>query len=98
MLTPFHIIKRLSVAINKDFPITIALIFSRIAAAGPSGVLSVTAQRELRLTPSQTSRSLETLSTKLGLIEVTPDPGNAVHRMLHLSPKGVELFAAFQNV
>ena len=98
MLTLFRILQRLQVAINRDFPGTLALIFSRVAASGPSGVLSVTVQRELELTPSQTSRSLATLSATLGLVDVTPDPSAACHRMPHLSSKGVDLFAACRNV
>lgn len=98
----FKIMDRLTGVIHRDRPLTLALVFSRVAASGPSGVLMTSVQRDLRLTPAQMTRTVQTLSTLhyrkktpgLDLLEVSNDTGNARYRLLRLTNKGAELHAA----
>jgi DNA-binding MarR family transcriptional regulator len=91
----------LTAGIGRDLPLTIALVFSRIAAAGDSGVLQATVQRELDLSPAGLTRSVQTLSSLhygkardgLGLIARTIDGPDRRHKTLRLTAKGEELQA-----
>jgi hypothetical protein len=89
-------------SIHRDYPLTLALVFSRVAASGPQGVLMPTLQRDLKLSSAQLTRSVQTLSTLhygkkipgLDLIDVSSDVGNAQYRVLRLTAKGAALHAA----
>jgi DNA-binding MarR family transcriptional regulator len=95
----------LSGAIHRDYPLTLALIFSRVAASGPAGVLMSSVQRDLMLTSAQLTRSVQTLATLhyrkqrpgLDLLEVSNDATSAQYRLLRLTPKGAELHAACRS-
>jgi DNA-binding MarR family transcriptional regulator len=98
-MTIFKAIAALAAAIGRDYPITLALVFSRVAAAGDSGVLQATVQRELDLAPAVLTRSVQTLShlhfakakPGLGLIERTIDRSDQRHKTLRLTDKGKSL-------
>jgi DNA-binding MarR family transcriptional regulator len=95
----FKTVAALAAAIGRDYPITIALVFARVAATGDSGVLQVTAQRELNLSAAVLTRTVQTLSALhygkqrdgLGLIERTIDGLDGRHRTLRLTEKGKAL-------
>jgi DNA-binding MarR family transcriptional regulator len=99
----YKLISVLADEIDRDSPITIALVFSRIAAAGPAGIFQNQVQRELGLTATSMTRALQTLSdghhTKakpgLGLISRQMDfARDGRHHILQLTPKGKELAQA----
>lgn len=98
----FRFMKAITEGIDRDFPITLALIFSRVAAAGDAGVLQATVQRELDLPPAVLTRSVQTLSAShfakqregLGLIARTIDSADGRHRTLRLTAKGDALAAS----
>jgi DNA-binding MarR family transcriptional regulator len=99
----YRLISALADSIDRDSPLTIALVFSRIAAAGPSGVFQATVQRELGLTAASMTRSLQTLSdghhTKakpgLGLISRQMDfARDGRQHILQLTDKGRQLAQA----
>jgi len=93
----FEVISALSTGINRDSPITLALVFSRIASAGPAGVFQNQVQRELELTAATMTRALQTLSEGkwkpgLGLISREMDfARDGRQHVLKLTPKGREL-------
>ncbi len=60
--TVYEIVSTLATAIDRDAPITLMLVFSRVAASGPAGVFQNAVQRELGLTPATMSRAVLTLS------------------------------------
>jgi DNA-binding MarR family transcriptional regulator len=93
----FETISALTNTISRESPLTIALVFSRIAAAGPAGIFQNQVQRELDLTPATMTRALQALSegkTKpgLGLISREMDfARDGRQHLLKLTPKGREL-------
>jgi DNA-binding MarR family transcriptional regulator len=97
----FRLMKELSACIGQDLPMTIALVFSRIAAAGTEGVLQATVQRELALSGAAMSRSVQTLSVLhwektlpgLDLIARSFDSRDCRQRVLRLTAKGEALVA-----
>jgi DNA-binding MarR family transcriptional regulator len=97
--TLLRVITVIAEAVGRDSSLTLALVFARVAAAGPSGVLQVTVQRELGLTDSVLTRSVQTLSNLhygkqragLDLIYREIDSADCRHRILRATPKGVEL-------
>jgi DNA-binding MarR family transcriptional regulator len=101
-LAMYRFMKALSQGIDRDFPITLALVFSRVVAAGDSGVLQATVQRELDLPSAVLTRSVQTLSSLhygkaregLGLIARSIDGPDGRHRTLRLTEKGEALAAA----
>jgi DNA-binding MarR family transcriptional regulator len=99
-ISAYRLISALADSIDRDSPITIALVFSRVAAAGPSGIFQATVQKELRLTAASMTRAVQTLSdlhyTKakpgLGLISREMDfARDGRTHVLQLTAKGREL-------
>jgi DNA-binding MarR family transcriptional regulator len=92
----FKLVQDLTAAIGRDSPLTLALVFARIAIAGPEGVLQATVERELKLPSAVLTRSVQTLSglhygknkPGLGLITRTIDSADGRHRILWLTEKG----------
>ena len=102
----YRLMSALASSIDRDSPITIALVFSRVAAAGPSGVFQATVQRELGLTAASMTRALQTLSDGhhskakpgLGLISRQMDfAGDGRQHILQLTDKGRTLAQAGVN-
>jgi DNA-binding MarR family transcriptional regulator len=97
-----RIMQAITASIDRDLPLTIALVFSRVAAAGDAGVLQATLGRELDLSPAALTRSVQTLSALhygkardgLGLIARTIDGAAGRHRTLQLTEKGHALAAS----
>ena len=58
----YRLMSALAGYIDRDSPLTIALVFSRVAAAGPSGIFQAAVQRELGLTSACMSRAVQSLS------------------------------------
>jgi DNA-binding MarR family transcriptional regulator len=99
----YKLVSALANSIDREMPITIALVFSRVAAAGPSGIFQATVQRELGLTATSMTRAIQTLSeghhTKakpgLGLISRNMDFAvDGRQHILQLTEKGRELAQA----
>jgi DNA-binding MarR family transcriptional regulator len=86
----------LTTVIGRDSPLTLALVFTRVAIAGPEGVLQATVERELKLPSAVLTRSVQTLSglhygkskPGLDLITRTIDSADCRHRILRLTEKG----------
>jgi DNA-binding MarR family transcriptional regulator len=102
----YRLVSALAHSIDREMPITIALVFSRVAAAGPSGIFQNTVQRELGLTPTSMTRAIQTLSEGhhskakpgLGLISRCWDfAKDGRQHILMLTQKGQELAAAGVN-
>jgi DNA-binding MarR family transcriptional regulator len=101
----FNLVAALAAGIGRDYPITLALVFTRVAAAGDSGVLQATVARELDLSPAVLTRSVQTLShlhfskqrNGLGLIERTIDGPDGRHKTLRLTEKGEALAAVLSR-
>lgn len=98
----YNVVSALAAAIDRDAPMSLALVFARIAASGPAGVFQSAVQRELGLTPSSMSRAVLNLSdvhhskTKpgLGLISRFMDSAcDGRQHILKLTDKGRELAA-----
>ena len=93
------VLSTLAEYIDRDSPITLLLVFGRIAAAGPTGVLQATVQRELGLPDSVLTRAVKALSggntakgrSGYGLITQTLDYADTRHRVLRITDKGAEL-------
>jgi DNA-binding MarR family transcriptional regulator len=97
----YRLLSVLAAEIDRDSPLTLSLVFARVAAAGPSGIFQAAVQRELGLTSACMSRAVKSLSdvTKskhgLGLINRSMDfarDGRA--HILQLTAKGRELAQA----
>lgn len=100
----FKMMANLAAVIGRDSSLTIALVLVRVAAAGDSGVLQATLQRELDISGAALSRSVQTLSDLrygkskpgLGLIARTLDDVDGRHHVLKLTKQGLAaLEAAF---
>jgi DNA-binding MarR family transcriptional regulator len=96
----FNVVRELSGVIDREFPITVALVFLRVAEAGPEGVLQATVMRELRLPESVLTRIVQSLSDGkqlkpgLGLITRAIDSADGRHRILRVTTKGEALARA----
>jgi DNA-binding MarR family transcriptional regulator len=99
----YNLISTLADSIDRDSPLTIALVFSRVAASGPAGIFQATVQRELGLTAASMTRALQTLSdghhtkAKPGLELITRQMDFARdgrQHILKLTAKGRELAQA----
>lgn len=98
----FKLVAEITEAIGRDSPLTLALVFTRVAMAGPEGVLQATVERELKLPSAVLTRSVQTLSglhygknkPGLGLIARTIDNADCRHRILRVTEKGQSLQAA----
>lgn len=92
----FKLMTELTAVIGRDSPLTLALVFTRVAIAGPEGVLQATVERELKLPSAVLTRSVQTLSglhygknkPGLDLITRTIDDADGRHRILRLTAKG----------
>jgi len=58
----YRLISALATKIDRDSPLTLCLVFSRIAAAGAAGVFQNQVQKELGLTSACMSRAVQSLS------------------------------------
>jgi len=89
----------LTAQLDRDSPITVALVYARVAVAGPQGVLQATLARELKLPESVVTRAVQALSRGnpanqrpgLELIAQTFDSADSRHRVLRLTEKGIAL-------
>jgi DNA-binding MarR family transcriptional regulator len=98
----FKLVAELTAAIGRDSPMTLALVFARVAVSGSEGVLQATVERELKLPPAVLTRSVQTLSglhygknkPGLDLISRSIDDADCRHRILRLTAKGQSLQAA----
>jgi DNA-binding MarR family transcriptional regulator len=92
----FKLVQDLTAAIGRDSPLTLALVFARVAIAGPEGVLQATVERELKLPSAVLTRAVQTLSglhygknkPGLDLITRTIDNADGRHRVLRLTERG----------
>lgn len=96
----YKLVSALASEIDRDSPLTLSLVFTRIAAAGPAGIFQNTVQRELGLTSACMSRAVQSLSdvTKgkqgLDLIYRSMDfARDGRQHILQLTTKGRELAA-----
>lgn len=95
----FKLVAELTAAIGRDSPLTLALVFARVAIAGTEGVLQATVERELKLPSAVLTRSVQTLSglhyqknkPGLDLITRTIDNADCRHRILRLTERGRSL-------
>jgi DNA-binding MarR family transcriptional regulator len=82
--------------IDRHLPITMALAFARVAAAGERGISQADLRRALKLSSAATVRTVQTLSDThwagdrpgLKLIARYPDPDRSNRRVLRLTDKG----------
>jgi DNA-binding MarR family transcriptional regulator len=58
----YRLISALATKIDRDSPLTLCLVFSCIAAAGPAGVFQNQVQKELGLTSACMSRAVQSLT------------------------------------
>lgn len=86
----FRVVAGLAAAVGRDAPVTVALVFARIGAAGPSGVLQATLARELRVSDAALSRALRALEVR-GVVSTMPDPADGRHRIVRVTDKGAEV-------
>lgn len=102
----YRLVTELTAAIGRDSPLTLALVFSRVAVAGSEGILQATVQRELNLSPAVLTRSVQTLSglhygknkPGLDLIARTIDTADCRHHVLRLTEKGRAIRQQLQGV
>jgi DNA-binding MarR family transcriptional regulator len=83
----FRSVAEIAGAIGRDSTMTTALVFTRVANSGSSGMLQATVQRELGIPPAVLTRAVQTLS-KLGLISRGIDSADGRHHVLRLTDKG----------
>ena len=99
----YRFMQTLTASIDRNLPITIALVFSRVAAAGDSGVLQATVGRELGVSGAALSRSVKTLSAGAGcsggaaLVARSIDGPDGRDKTLRLTEKGAALVAAMSQ-
>jgi DNA-binding MarR family transcriptional regulator len=99
----YRLISAFATEIDRDSPITLCLVFARVAAAGPSGIFQAAVQRELGLSAMSITRAVQTLSDVhyskkkpgLGLISRNMDfATDARQHILQLTDKGRALAQA----
>ena len=97
----YNSMKVLTDEIDRDLPITVPLIFLRVAMAGSEGIDHGQMQRELKLSSSSATRGVQTLGKVhylkeregLDLVERAFDPQDNRRRILRLTSKGEKLVA-----
>ena len=97
--TLFKVMQILTEEIDRDLPITSALVFVRVAKAGSEGIDQGQVQDDLKLSSSTMSRTAQTLGEThygkdkpgLGLVVRTMDVRDNHKRIMQLTPKGERL-------
>lgn len=96
-----NLIKAIADEMDRDLPITLPLVFLRVAQAGTAGVDQGQVQNELKLGSSSMSRTIQTLGkihylkerAGLDLVERSFDIADNRRRILKLTPKGERFLA-----
>lgn len=99
--TLFRVMQILADELDRDLPLTSALVFARVARAGDEGIDQGKVQDELKMSSSTISRTAQTLGdvhyTKgkagLGMIERQMNLTDNHKRTLRLTPRGERVMA-----
>lgn len=100
--TLLRALETLTVEIDRDLPITSALVFLAVARTGTEGCDQGRVMEELQLSSAGISRTVQTLGRThylkgkagLDLVERQFDPTDNRRRVLRLTPKGTRLMRA----